>query len=89
MTIIDTAPPVEAAALTSALVETTTEQEWCTLCVTDEESAADPEAGMPREVVSRFIDQETLPGDWLPEWGEAGEFEVTLLSCGHHLSRRL
>jgi hypothetical protein len=87
MTLIDITPrPVEAPL---DAVAPTLDQEWCSICVPDEESAADPDAGIPQNVISRYVEHEALPADWLPEWGSAGEFEVTLLSCGHHLSRRL
>lgn len=89
MTLIDSAPRIDDAAKLLDSTDLPIEQEWCALCVPDVESSEDPDAGMPREVVSRSIELEALPADWLPEWGSAGEFEVTRLSCGHYLSRRL
>jgi hypothetical protein len=62
------------------------EQDWCAVCALDETS----EPGMPRDVVSRSVEQPTqLPGDW-NFTGEPGPlYDVTWLSCGHSIAQLL
>ena len=60
------------------------EQEWCAVCSLDETS----EPGMPRDVVSRSVEQSTqLPGDSNSTGAPGPLYEITWLSCGHTIAQ--